>query len=166
MSYIGIIHIFFRYGKVVWTSVPIPSVWTQPWCTQGNPGLIWTHCLDLGVVRGCTVRVCVNNNMQEHTSCCQHPFPSLCNELLRSPSHMSDLCSGPSGSPHHIHSEPWWLFAEGFSLTPHILSLQWGQRNVSQMTDVEEVCWRGKNDHTCKEGFELSVIFSKNSMQL
>lgn len=26
MSYIGIIHIFFRYGKVVWTSVPIPSV--------------------------------------------------------------------------------------------------------------------------------------------
>lgn len=27
----------------------------------------------------------------------------------------------------------------GFSRTPHILSLQWGQRNVSEMTDVEDV---------------------------
>lgn len=99
-------------------SAQIPPVWTQPW-SQGtgvfvvfNHGLIWTHCLDLDVVWGCTVKDCVNNNMQEHTH-----WPS-CYKLLSSPSvlrctHTCLTCAvGPLGA-HITFTAARWLFAEG-----------------------------------------------------
>ncbi len=84
-----------------------------------------------------------------HTSCCQL-LSSLRWDAPIVPHTCLTCALGPLGA-HLTFTAAWWLFAEGLlSLTSHILSLQWGQHNVSEMTDVEEVQQWRENDHTSR----------------
>lgn len=99
--------------------------------------LIWTHCLDLSVVRGCTVKDCVNNNMLEHTQTQLLPATSP-----RSASHMSDLCSGPCREPTSHPQQPDDCLQRGFPDSPHPFAT----------TGVNTMCHRWQMLRMCSGG--------------
>lgn len=127
-----------------------------------------THCLDLGIARGCLTSDCVNDNTQEDTqwsSVCTPAAatsfpPSLRWAAPAAPAHMSERCSGPRWEPTSHSQQPDDCLQRGFSLTPHFLSLQRGQLHVSEMTDVEEVQQQREKDHTPSERKLLSNMIT------
>lgn len=124
--------------KASWTSVSF------------NHRLIWTSCLDLCAVWGCSVRDRVNNSARKNkqsrrmhtTSCCQPP--SSLPERRFPPRGLLGRSAHPQ--------QPWGVFAEGCS---HPFFNKRGQLNVSEMTDEEEM-----------EGMRLKEIIKRGFLLL